>query len=171
MNYVSTPSRKNSWHGRRSRVSVLAEMALRKELIAERLAELRGTRGQSQEQAAAFVGITVRQWQRWEAGESVPYPRNLEVVASRYGISVAEFFDGPSPVPTDDAMAELLERQNANLERQSEILEELRGEVTQLRSAQQDLYQRMDALAESMAALAEELVAARRARPGRHRAA
>lgn len=149
-------------------------MALRKELIAQRLAELRGMRGQSQEQAAAFVGITHRQWQRWEAGESVPYPRNLEQVASRYGISVAEFFD-PQPSSGNGAQPDvvrgLLADQNANLARQSEILEDLRAEVTQLRTAQQDLYQRMDALAESMAALAKALDAERRARPARRRAA
>lgn len=83
-----------SWQGGPRRVSVLAEMALRRERIAERLTEIREHNSLTQENAAAKVGVTLRQWQRWEAGESVPYPRNLDAVASRFGLSVADFFDG-----------------------------------------------------------------------------
>jgi transcriptional regulator with XRE-family HTH domain len=93
MEPTSRVSRKMSWRGQPRRVSVLAEMALRRERIAERLGELRERDSLTQEQAAAKVGVTLRQWQRWEAGESVPYPRNLDAVASRFGITVAEFFD------------------------------------------------------------------------------
>jgi transcriptional regulator with XRE-family HTH domain len=82
-----------SWREQPRRVSVIAEMALRREKIAQRLGELRERDSLTQEQAAAKVGVTLRQWQRWEVGESVPYPRNLDAVASRFGITVAEFFD------------------------------------------------------------------------------
>ncbi len=68
-------------------------MALRREYIAERLAELREQHSLTQEQAAGRVGVTLRQWQRWESGESMPYPRNLDAIASNFGLSVAEFFD------------------------------------------------------------------------------
>lgn len=123
---MSTPTRKKSWQTSRRRVSVLAEMALRKERIAERLAELRGLRGFSQEQAAGFVGITVRQWQRWEAGESVPYPRNLDTIASRFGISVAEFFDGDGAAAV--GVAVLAERMDA-LEARLDALHEALGRL------------------------------------------
>ena len=86
-----------SWHGQPRRVSVLAEMALRQEKVSERLRELRERNGLSQEDAARKVGITHRQWQRWESGDSMPYPRSLDMVASTFGISVAEFFDPPEP--------------------------------------------------------------------------
>lgn len=68
-------------------------MAIRKEAVASKLAELREQHDLSQEQAAARVGITHRQWQRWEHGESVPYPRNLDAIAARFGFDVSEFFD------------------------------------------------------------------------------
>lgn len=88
-------------------------MALRRERIAERLAQLREHSGLTQEQAAQKVGITHRQWQRWESGESVPYPRNLEVIASRFGITVAEFFDDMPP--SDGQMLERIEAMEAEI--------------------------------------------------------
>lgn len=90
---TSSPSRQKTWQSGRKRVSVLAEMALRKERVVERLAQLREQHSLTQEQAAQRVGVTHRQWQRWEAGESVPYPRNLDLIASKFGITVGEFFD------------------------------------------------------------------------------
>jgi transcriptional regulator with XRE-family HTH domain len=68
-------------------------MAIRKERIAARLLELRERENLTQEQAAARVGVTMRQWQRWEAGESVPYSRNLDQIAERFEITVGEFFE------------------------------------------------------------------------------
>ena len=85
-------------------------MALRKERLAERLLELRTNAGLSQEGAAQKVGVTVRQWQRWEQGESVPYPRNLDTIASRFGITVAEFFDEPPRADIAATLAALSER-------------------------------------------------------------
>jgi transcriptional regulator with XRE-family HTH domain len=93
MQDVSRRAVQKTWRGRRAAVSVLAEMALRQEKVAERLAILRERQALTQEQAAAKVGVTLRQWQRWEAGQSMPYPRNLELIASRFGFSVADFFD------------------------------------------------------------------------------
>lgn len=98
-----------SWHGQRRRVSVLAEMALRREKVMERLLELRERHGLSQEDAARKVGITHRQWQRWENGESMPYPRNLDAVASKFGISVAEFFDPEPDISVDVAQLDRIE--------------------------------------------------------------
>lgn len=111
MHVASSTTQKKSWQGRRRPVSVLAEMALRRERVVQRLTDLRERHGLSQEDAAHKVGVTHRQWQRWEAGESMPYPRNLDGVASAFGISIQEFFDDqplpPDPVQLDRVEAKL----------------------------------------------------------------
>lgn len=121
MNDVSRVSRKMSWREPPRRVSVLAEMALRREKIAQRLGELREINSLTQEQAAAKVGVTLRQWQRWEAGESVPYPRNMDVVASHFGLSVSEFFDN-EPLAGGSPRVLVLEAKVEELERQLEMV-------------------------------------------------
>jgi transcriptional regulator with XRE-family HTH domain len=75
-------------------VSLLADMALRQERIVEVLAQLREAHALSQEDAARKVGaITGRQWQRWEAGESMPRPRSLSAVAEAFSFPLSRFFD------------------------------------------------------------------------------
>lgn len=82
----------------------------------ERLLRLRSDEGHPekpgeplpQDQAAQRAGVTVRQWQRWESGVSVPYARNLAAVADAFGFDVAEFYDGPAgqaPAETPDPFA------------------------------------------------------------------
>lgn len=100
---MSRPSRQKSWRSGRERVSVLAALAIQKESVSRKLAQLRITHADpqtgkalSQEKAAARVHVTMRQWQRWESGESIPYPRNLEAIAAEFGFEVAEFFDDPA---------------------------------------------------------------------------
>lgn len=90
-------------------------MALRQEKVSERLLELREQNGLSQEQAAQKVGITHRQWQRWEQGESMPYPRNLDLIASRFGLSIAEFFD-EEPIVVAADRADQLDRMEDKLD-------------------------------------------------------
>jgi transcriptional regulator with XRE-family HTH domain len=91
-------------------------MAIKKERVAERLLELRESHGLSQEDAARRVGITHRQWQRWEQGESMPYPRNLELVANRFGISIREFFDDEVVLRDDDVDVDQLTRLERKLD-------------------------------------------------------
>lgn len=98
MSVTSSPARQMSWHKPRQRVSLLAELALKRESVSRKLAELREQhspdgRPLAQEKAAALVGVSMRQWQRWEAGESVPYPRNLGMIADAFGFDVSEFYD------------------------------------------------------------------------------
>lgn len=121
MQTVSRKTGQKSWRGRRAAVSVLAEMALRQEKVAQILGELRERNALTQEQAAGKVGVTLRQWQRWEAGESMPYPRNLELIASRFGFEVADFFNGQHSDPASSALAEI----QATLKEISERLERL----------------------------------------------
>jgi transcriptional regulator with XRE-family HTH domain len=81
-------------------------MALRQERVAQRLAELRERHALSQDKAAQKVGITHRQWQRWENGESMPRPANLGEVALAFGVPVTTFYDDePERVtPNGDAL-------------------------------------------------------------------
>ena len=58
--------------------------------LGERLEELRRSHGLTQEQAAPKVGISLRQWQRWETGESEPTASNLARIAQAFGIAVSE---------------------------------------------------------------------------------
>lgn len=90
-------------------------MALRRERVVERLSELRERAGLSQEDAARKVGVTHRQWQRWESGQSMPYPRNLDKVASAFGISVSDFFDD-QPLASPETRSDQLDRIEAKLD-------------------------------------------------------
>lgn len=96
-------------------------MALRQEKVSARLADLREQAGLTQEQAAARVGVNLRQWQRWEAGDSMPYPRNLDTIASRFGISVDEFFD------TQQTQLDRIEERLARIEAALELLTATNG--------------------------------------------
>jgi transcriptional regulator with XRE-family HTH domain len=108
-----------SWQGRRPRVSVLADMALRREKVMAELVRLREKQSLSQEEAARRIGIGLRQLQRWEAGESMPRATNLAQAALAYGVSPSVFYDedewtangngnGTSPAaPNGDLLARL----------------------------------------------------------------
>lgn len=101
---VAKKSGKKTWQTRRHLVSVEAALAIQRENVMNRLLQLRAEIGHPekpdkplpQDQAAARAGVTVRQWQRWESGESVPYARNLSEVADAFGFDVGEFYDGPA---------------------------------------------------------------------------
>lgn len=167
---MSTPSRQKSWQTHRERVSVLAALAIQKDTVVRRLTELRERHADPQtgkplpqEKAAARVGVTMRQWQRWESGASLPYPRNLEAIAQAFQFSVSDFFDEPQPdaatsLPNggltarlDQMQAELeaargerqdlrdqIAEQNANLAKQSQILERLENLVRVLIGQDED---------------------------------
>lgn len=120
---VSTPSRQKSWQDPRQRVSVLAELAIHKKTVVDKLASLREDHDLTQEKAAQAVGVTVRQWQRWESGASVPYPRNLDAIAGHFGFEVSEFFtdDGPRAAP-DESGPTQLDRIETLLEQNQQII-------------------------------------------------
>lgn len=66
--------------------------------LAKRIAQRRKAAGLSQAEAAAAVGATLRNYQRWEAGETLPHLRQLPVIASGLGTTVSELIE-----ETDDA--------------------------------------------------------------------
>jgi transcriptional regulator with XRE-family HTH domain len=109
----------------------------RRARVAERLIQLREDLGLSQEEAAARTegAIKLRQWQRWESGESEPYKRNLAKLSEVFDIPIGEFFDEPASDPnqldrietmlvellrrsTLDATADALEQELADFVRQ-----------------------------------------------------
>lgn len=147
MHVMSTPSGKKSWQTRRERVSVLAALALRKETVSRLLVQIRNDNPEedgdplSQEAAARLVGVSVRQWQRWEAGDSVPYPRNLGIIADTFSFDVGQFYESeiaekaetPNPFPAsneDQELRERLERVEAKLDRVLRALTEQAADGT-----------------------------------------
>lgn len=63
----------------------------------------------TQDQAADFIGVSRRQYSRWETHEGTPYYSSIEKIARAYGISTADLtidpadqLDEPWPVPRDD---------------------------------------------------------------------
>lgn len=156
MSVVSRVPYEKPWRERRHRVSVLAEMALRKEKVTQRLRELRELHGLTQDQAAARVGINLRQWQRWEAGDSMPYPRNLDTIASAFGITVAEFFDPPPRVAVDHSELGAVREQLARLDDHISALQNGRASgVEQLLERQSAILERLEAMLERIEARIE----------------
>jgi transcriptional regulator with XRE-family HTH domain len=117
-----------SWQARHRPVSLLADMALRQERVAQRLAELRERHALSQEKAAQKVGITHRQWQRWENGQSMPRPGNLGEVALAFGVPVTTFYeDDDQPELDQDRLDEALDLLRQLLSRQEALAEAVAG--------------------------------------------
>ena len=54
----------------------------------ERMKELRGERGETQVQAAEAIGITLRQYQRYESGNQKPGLDYLIALADHFDVSL-----------------------------------------------------------------------------------
>lgn len=54
----------------------------------ERMRELRKEKGETQVQVAAAVGITDRQYQRFEVGRQKPGFENFVAIADHFGVSL-----------------------------------------------------------------------------------
>lgn len=112
----STPNAflaKDSWQTPRNARTLRAYMALRNQEIAERLKELRASKGNPpQKTVAARIGIETRTLQTWEAGDAKPSYRNLEPLARYYGVSEEYILTGTenakpeSPVVVSSQMDE-----------------------------------------------------------------
>jgi transcriptional regulator with XRE-family HTH domain len=94
MEAVSTLPRKKSWQTKAEVRSVEAQMAITRERVMAQMLRLRQMHGSeddpmSQEEAAHTAGVSARTWQRWEAGDTVPYARNLSTVAEKFGLPLA----------------------------------------------------------------------------------
>lgn len=127
---VSTPARKVSWRNRTEVANLLEVLASEQTRISHRLAQLRKAHNLSQEAAAARLGITLRQWQRWESGESQPYARNIAKISETFEIPLGELVGESVPEPTQlDQIEQLIRDQSEQINSLSEQLEMLRVET------------------------------------------
>lgn len=113
MPVVSIPMSQKTWRKHAEVVNLLEALAERETEIASRLAGLRRAHGLSQEGAAHKAGVSLRQWQRWETGESEPRNSTLNRVADKFDVAVGELLD--EQLPTADFAAQL-ERIEAKLD-------------------------------------------------------
>ena len=60
------------------------------ETLSARIREARGERGLTQDEVARRVGVTVRAYQRWEEGASLPHRRNLDRLREVLGVDRSE---------------------------------------------------------------------------------
>lgn len=90
---LSTKVVKDSRYLHRKAASVLAEMARQRHeenvRLGRRIAHRRDELGLTQDEAAERAHVTLRAFQRWEAGESRPYARNLKELAQAFGLDTA----------------------------------------------------------------------------------
>ena len=106
---------KDSRYLHRKAASVLAEMARQRHeenvRLGRRIAHRRDELGLTQEEAAEAAQVTLRAFQRWEAGESRPYARNLKMLAQAFQLDTATLLgEEPREEPLNgDALALLQE--------------------------------------------------------------
>lgn len=152
MSAVSIPSRKMPWQTKAQRGTVLAALAIKREIVKARLLQIREDVGHPDkpgkpltvEDAAAKAGVKYRTWQRWEAGESVPYASNLAAVADAFGFDVREFYDdsgdkAPTPDPFPPAveadLSDILSDIKAQLAEQTQVLNDVKQLLLDVQNA------------------------------------
>jgi transcriptional regulator with XRE-family HTH domain len=81
----------------RRRVNEQKEQRSTVEALSARIREARGERGLTQDEVARRVGVTVRAYQRWEEGASMPHRRNLDRLREVLGVDRSEppHIEGP----------------------------------------------------------------------------
>lgn len=107
MPVVSIPLSQKTWRKHADVVNLLEALAEKQTEVGRRLEELRRLRGLSQEGAAHKAGVSLRQWQRWETGESEPRNSTLARVAENLDVGVSDLMD--EQLPTKD-FADQLDR-------------------------------------------------------------
>jgi transcriptional regulator with XRE-family HTH domain len=65
-------------------------------VIAERIRQARVAREVSQERAAALLGISCHQWQKYETGKNRVSAGQLWMIAKRLNVKVSWFFEEPT---------------------------------------------------------------------------
>ena len=105
---------------------------------AQRIGELRAAKRVTQPDVADAVGVTLRAYQAWEAGDGGVGPQNIKKLAAYFGTTPDYIEYGTTPrTSTPDLMAEIsagattaeqLAEVNSRLNRLQAVLEELAGE-------------------------------------------
>jgi transcriptional regulator with XRE-family HTH domain len=99
-------------------------MALRNRAMGRRIAELRETRRLSQPAAADKVGVSLRAYQKWEAGGGIRYP-NLERLADTFGARVEDITgqdSTPDPFRTSSQLDRLEDLAGSVYEQLEQVL-------------------------------------------------
>ena len=114
--------------------SLAVEMALQQRSVGRRIAELRNDRHLTQEEAADLAGVTLRAYQKWEAGGGIQFA-NLRKLADIFGTTpeyIAGSADTPNPFQVGDQLAGIREEFHARvdhielmLQRNFEALEQI----------------------------------------------
>lgn len=134
----------------RHTATFLLQMALDQERIRQRVASrLLAWRGAlSQQTAAARLGISYRQYQRLERGQSTGRWRTLEQIADGLGISVADLIGvEESAFPASPRPPGTLDLGDGRFDRLLEELAGLRSGQVEIQAAQDAIGKRLDALA------------------------
>jgi transcriptional regulator with XRE-family HTH domain len=159
----STPNAflaKDSWQTPRNARTLRAYMALHNQEIAERLKELRASKGNPpQKLVAARIGIEPRTLQTWEAGDAKPSYRNLEPLARFYGVSEEFILTGTehavqeSPVVVSEQLDAVVREFRGHVAEVKNMLAEARSErdaIRELLAAQQHILDEMRRVASGL---------------------
>jgi transcriptional regulator with XRE-family HTH domain len=127
--------------------NVQIEMALQQRAMGRRIAEMRERRRLTQEAAADLAGVTLRAYQKWEAGGGIQYA-NLSRLAEVFHVPV-DRITGEESAPDPFATASQLDRieqQVTELRAERETLQEEIGAQNRLLAEQSGLLKRIEEL-------------------------
>ena len=121
-----------------------------------RIKELREARGLTQQHIADAVGVTLRQYQFWQAGDNIPGQAHLEKLAAIFDVTPTHILRGTTPRPfsEDGTMAQVLEHQRLQTEAANQTLQI----VTQMRDLYQEIRDDMKQVVPLIALNAQNLV-------------
>lgn len=122
--------------------SLAVEMALQQRSVGRRIAELRNERRFTQEEAADLAGVTLRAYQKWEAGGGIQFA-NLRKLADIFG-TTTEYIVGTADTPNPFRVGEQL----------TDIREEFHGRIDHLEEMLERNYQALEQIFEAILAIA-----------------
>lgn len=80
--------------------------------IADRILNLRKTKGMSQEQLADAIGVSRQSVSKWESEQAVPDPEKVVIMSEIFGVTTDYILKGIEPVEGSDhkTMADLIDQ-------------------------------------------------------------
>lgn len=103
--------------------SVMARMPISPESLAAKLIELGEQHALGQGERADFIGVSDRQYKRWEKGETVPQMPNVRKIVDAYGLDLPTFLAEVSD--PSGSLTDRLERIEATLDHLAEVMDAL----------------------------------------------
>jgi transcriptional regulator with XRE-family HTH domain len=112
--------------------------------MGDRIRELRESRGYKQQYVADYVGVSLRQYQFWQAGDNEPSQDNLEKLAELFGVTPQFILRGDTPSPlTSPSIEERLDEIREAISQLAERLDLAAANSTDLAAG---VFERIDAL-------------------------